>query len=824
MNNDNLLKSLQTLAFGHSEGFVPVDKLRMACEAYKRKTNFDDGYRYQLILSKSIHDQLNGIEQDEELCKAILPGDTKVIDGVLYVWSKTKAGSQTQYAWHVANKGSVTGMNIGSGGSLTSQKIADLEKEINELFPADLKSLKSVGNAGGSTGAQLVDDAKGNRYILKKGTNQNTNNEHIINEYLANQLYSIAGVKVPSYQLYDENGTACLLSKFIHGARNFTPNDYPKLSEFFIVDCLFANWDAYANSDNCLIDSKGNVIHVDNGGTLNFRAHGSQKKFDGDIYGTFVQMQNYNSHLSKYLTDDSIKKQIAELRKKKGDLINYLKEVGEDKLARTIEQRIDNLSDIENAIDSKNQINKRKVLPRKLKSKQEMYREFTQQELDDLWNVSLSGMNGADKVTRTDVNRGIGWVALSEVCKMRGFDARGEVVEDDEYWKKVDEGIKNGKYIQVLRGLSPNDKVGYKGKITIDEAIDSLLYQDKCFYGTQAAYGAGIYSHINDDKSVNHQSKSSFNKTGAYIHATHYAHEGGSGKGAIVKMILPSDAKTVNVNVLKKEIRELFAPDKKAVDKCKSELKTIDDDILKIDIDLNNFSKKVVEKAYKDAHYDATAWASYSLMKDGVDWGKVNAFGERDIPKFDDFVGKEMVNLVKANGGVVEQKKGVYTFRMPHSTEEFSVTNYQYDGPHSIKKYNGVVNYYNFAAERFDDWFERAHIKQVEKIKDDAIKNSGESLQKLIKSRNDMRKIRKDKQDELDTLLTPSKNIDDNKGIYEAIHKAFMRGHSSVIGLYAALKGYDAITVPHGNGSSNSFAVILNRSKMIISKDIIRNV
>lgn len=823
MDNDNLLKSLQTIAFGHSEGFVSVDKLRMACEAYKRKTNFDDGYRYQLIISKSIHDQLNGIEQDEELCKAIIPGDTKVIDGILYVWSKTKAGSQTQYAWHVANKGSVTGMNIGKGSTLTAQKIADLEKQVNELFPADLKSLKAVGAAGGSTGAQLVDDAKGNRYILKKGTNHNTNNEHVINEYLANQLYSIAGVKVPSYQLYDDNGTACLLSKFIYGARNFNSKDFSKLKDYFLIDCLFANWDAYANTDNCLIDSKGNVIHVDNGGTLNFRAHGAQKTFDGNIYDTYSAMKVHNPKIANLLTDDDLRKQIADLRKKKGDLINYLKEVGENNLAKTIEQRIDNLSDIENEIDAKNKINNRKVLPRKLKSKQEMYREFTQQELDDLWN-KLKGNDGIDKVTRTEVNPGPGWAALSEVCKMRGFDARGEVVDDAEYWKKVDEGIKHGQYIQVLRGLSPNDKRANKGKITIDEAIDSLLYQDACWYGTQAAWGAGIYAHINDDKSVQYQSEKSFKKTDAYDHAIQYAQEAGAGKGAIVKMILPEFARTITYKDAKKEILSLFAPDKKALEKCEKEIKAIDKDLIQITDDINSHSTKIEEKAYKDAHFDKDAWVAYSLMKDNVNWGKVNSFGDRDIPKFDDFVGKEMVNLVKANGGSIEQKKGVYTFRLPNSTEEFTITNYQYDGPSSIKRHNSVMPYFNFAAERFDDWFERAHVKQAEKMKEEAIKNSGDSLNKLMKARDDMRKIRDDKNKELEKLRDPANSVNANKGIYEAIYKAVTSHSKAAIGLYAALKGYDAIIVPNGNGSSNSFAVILNRSKLIINKNVERNV
>ena len=41
----------------------------------------------------------------------------------------------------------------------------------------------------------------------------------------------------------------------------------------------------------------------------------------------------------------------------------------------------------------------------------------------------------------------------------------------------------------------------------------------------------------------------------------------------------------------------------------------------------------------------------------------------------------------------------------------------------------------------------------------------------------------------------------------------------SVIGLYAALKGYDGIYQPDGNGSGHGFVIILSRSKIVYSID-----
>ena len=138
---DVLLTALYRIAEEQANGKVTVDLLSKACEAYKLKTDFDDGYGSQLLISKSISDQLNGLEQDETIAKSILPGETKVIDGVVYKWTATKPGSKTQFAWHVANQ--MNGKTVGKGSTLTPQQVDQLQTYVNDLFPADLKSLKN---------------------------------------------------------------------------------------------------------------------------------------------------------------------------------------------------------------------------------------------------------------------------------------------------------------------------------------------------------------------------------------------------------------------------------------------------------------------------------------------------------------------------------------------------------------------------------------------------------------------------------------------------------------------------------------------------------
>ena len=167
---DNLLKALESIALGYSEGNVSIDMLIKACDNYKAKTNFDDGLEYQVIVSKSLFDQLNGDEPDETLNKSIVPGQTKYIGDVMYVWTATQPGSKTPFAWHVFQKNK-SGVAIGQGSQLTQKEIDEKTKLVNEMFPKDLSTLKVIGGAGGSTGAQIVEDVNGNRYIMKKGTN-----------------------------------------------------------------------------------------------------------------------------------------------------------------------------------------------------------------------------------------------------------------------------------------------------------------------------------------------------------------------------------------------------------------------------------------------------------------------------------------------------------------------------------------------------------------------------------------------------------------------------------------------------------------------------
>lgn len=241
---NKLLKALETFALAYNEGKCSVDSLIKACSNYKNKIGFVEDLDYDIKVSKSCFDYINGVEQDKEIAKAIVPGQTKVIDGVLYVYSATKTGSKTEYNWHVVRKGTKAKQAVGRSGKLTDAQIKGKQKYVNDLFPNDLSKLKVVKTLGGSTGAQLVEDSDGNQYVLKKGTN--TNSGHVKSEYLTNQLYNVMGLRTPDYELYEDNGETILLSRFIQGTHApMGSSDYAKLAEGFMADILLANWDVY---------------------------------------------------------------------------------------------------------------------------------------------------------------------------------------------------------------------------------------------------------------------------------------------------------------------------------------------------------------------------------------------------------------------------------------------------------------------------------------------------------------------------------------------------------------------------------------------------
>jgi len=172
---------------------------------------------------------------------------------------------------------------LGGGSEFTKQvavKPVEPQKK-RDLFPESVNGLKTVRDLGGSTGAKLVEDDLGNRFVMKRGASP----EHLRSECDADAAYIAAGVAVPEFRLYEDSGTPVKLSRFIDEAKTLSALSkderetvYNQLRKDFHVDVLLGNWDVLGlGMDNVLVDKNGKAWRIDNGGALGFRAQGEKK-------------------------------------------------------------------------------------------------------------------------------------------------------------------------------------------------------------------------------------------------------------------------------------------------------------------------------------------------------------------------------------------------------------------------------------------------------------------------------------------------------------------------------------------------------------------
>lgn len=788
---NELKKAINILALQNMKGKISDDYLSQACEVYKqKKDDFEDNYNYHVYVSKSLFDHLNGIEPDKEICKAIIPGQTKVVDGVMYIYTATP-NAKTQYDWRVYNGNKNVGRQISDQNTIDAK-----QKYVNELFPKTLQDLQVVKNLGGSTGAVLVKDSKGNQYVMKRG--KNTNNDHVKGEYLTNQIYNILNVRTPDYELYDDNGEAVLLSKFIPLASQVTtPKQREELSKNFIADVLLANWDVYQN-DNCLVDSANRVYRVDNGGALNFRAQGKNKTWTGvSVFQDFDNLKKFNQAVVYNLTDNDYIRQIDDILKKRDDVINYLQSSGENKIANVLNERFDNLEIIKRNLQAKINLAKQNILslpPRNLKSDADMYRSLSDQELDSIYQ-NAPGNHYAKKIFSTGQ---CGWEVLSEICKLRGFDARPRIVDEQTYWE---ESVKS-KY-QLFRGVG-------SGK----QDAESFKYNDSCFYGNVGLYGEGIYAHVNDGIKNSEKTEKTHRNSDAYKAALGYANGDSS---AILKMFLEPSAKVETYDNLKQELNQLLVFNNDEVDAKQKEIDQLQAQVDSIQDYINNASESIKNKVKQDMHWDDNVLVTSQLDIDNTDWGAVTASGEPDYPDWNTFVVGKMFDWVKKNGGTVSEKNNKETiiFTLPNSKEKFMLSRYQWDN-NAIKRKNAFSKPYNYPLKRFQDWMMKNHYQIIQSVIDDKIKEIGDEINNKTQEKNKILKTISVETQKLNQLKT--KNLKPDENLKSGLLKLAMQGYDEPIGIYAAIKGVDAFTIPHGNGGPNSFMVILNRSKLVIKQ------
>ena len=159
-----------------------------------------------------------------------------------------------------------------------------------ELNAADLDEAIQKGKGlGGSTGAKLI-ELGGRKYVCKTAPASETNKAaHIRSEVEADNAKRALGLAVPECRLYDVGGRTVKLSVFIDGTKSLSdwwnaasePDRKAmakRLAADADVDAILADWDGLGLAgDNVLIDKSGVPWHIDNGGSMGFRAQGGTK-------------------------------------------------------------------------------------------------------------------------------------------------------------------------------------------------------------------------------------------------------------------------------------------------------------------------------------------------------------------------------------------------------------------------------------------------------------------------------------------------------------------------------------------------------------------
>ena len=222
-------------------------------------------------------------------------------------------------------------------------------------FPSTIDDLEFVQDLGGSTGAKLVRDPQTDvRYVLKRGANA----DHLRSEYLTEQLYRQAGVKIPKSFLYEVDGVPVKLSEFVEDAIDLQSLKLTDLARYkkavakiekdFATDAVLGNWDVVGMSmDNILVGADDVAWRVDVGGALRYRAQGDLKDVFSPNVTELWSLSRPDSRYSAWRVfgDTSWKKKVRSIERTVKRRAKVLAKIDDPALRQRVSERFDSLED-----------------------------------------------------------------------------------------------------------------------------------------------------------------------------------------------------------------------------------------------------------------------------------------------------------------------------------------------------------------------------------------------------------------------------------------------------------------------------------------------
>lgn len=347
------------------------------------------------------------IDIEEGKKYSLIYGKDKKVEGIAsgFCFSKPE---KTNYFCLVDKDGKKNWLN-----SSKVKSIKYLEDELNQpIEKLDENGFKFIKDLGGSTGAKLVEDKYGNKFVKKTGADS----EHILAEHEALKIYKYFGVKVPHIHKFDYTNGILYTESLQDALPIDTNNSWTKnkIADDFAVDALLANWDVIGLDDDNILQTVHGLFRVDVGGCLNKRAQGGDKYFGEEVKELETLLDpNINPKTAKIFKDVDIQEQLKNLIEKYDS--GAFSKIESDfhisyKTAKAIERRIDYLRTKINEESPKEQLEK-------LNYDGKLY-DLEINEDDDLYSKDIVGfydkLNDLLKFDEDDLN------------KLKSFDNRYE--------------------------------------------------------------------------------------------------------------------------------------------------------------------------------------------------------------------------------------------------------------------------------------------------------------------------------------------------------------------------------------------------------------
>ena len=198
-------------------------------------------------------------------------------------------------------------------------------KETEFTLASGIKSTfkEYIGSKMGTNAGALVKDKKTDTlYYAKFGGKQSKV------EVLASKLYKMAGINTAEMKLIKSNNTIGLISKYLVGSQSALKGT-KDVYKGFGMDAFLANWDAVISGN--IREYNGQTYRIDMGGSLDFRAQGEKKYFNGIVteLKTLLEPSREAAYFYEGMTHsdliDSIQR-VVDI--KDSDLIELLKNEG----------------------------------------------------------------------------------------------------------------------------------------------------------------------------------------------------------------------------------------------------------------------------------------------------------------------------------------------------------------------------------------------------------------------------------------------------------------------------------------------------------------